>query len=97
MELNPWLVLYSKFAALRRFGTKVDVRFLRKDIWKYDLSRHDTVVVFGVECMMRELQIKSEKELAKGSTVVACRYPFEAWTPAKVEGDGVDTVWLYER
>ncbi|XP_003737443.3 protein N-lysine methyltransferase FAM173B [Galendromus occidentalis] len=97
VELNTWLVLYSKLVALRRFGREANVRFLRKDIWKYDLGNHDTVVVFGVECMMKELQLKSEKELKKGSTVVACRFPFETWIPTKVEGDGVDTVWLYQR
>lgn len=55
------------------------------------------MIVFGVECMMKELQVKCENELTKGSSVVACRFPFEAWKPAKVIGDGVDTVWLYER
>lgn len=97
VELNPWLVLYSKLVALKRFGTKTNVRFLRKDIWKYDLRKHDTVIVFGVECMMEELRLKSEEELQRGTTVVACRFPFESWTPTKVEGEGIDTVWLYER
>ncbi|XP_022647440.1 protein FAM173B-like isoform X1 [Varroa destructor] len=97
IELNPWLVLYSRIAALRTLGVKSEVQFKRQDLWKYSLNQHDTVVVFGVECMMEELQLKCEQELEKGSTVVACRFPFEAWKPKKVYGEGVDTVWLYER
>lgn len=97
VELNPWLVLYSRLASLRSLGPRSPVRFRRQDLWKYSLDKHDTVVVFGVECMMQELQGKCERELGTGSTVVACRFPFEAWKPARIVGEGVDTVWLYER
>ncbi|OQR71556.1 protein FAM173B-like [Tropilaelaps mercedesae] len=97
VELNPWLVLYSKMTSLRKFGINSGVRFRRCDLWVYPLQQHDTIVIFGVECMMKELQLKCERELQQGSAVVACRFPFEAWKPKKVFGQGTDTIWLYER
>lgn len=51
VELNPWLVLYSKLQALK-FGYRKEVRFFRKDLWKFNFSPYDNVVIFGVEEMV---------------------------------------------
>jgi hypothetical protein len=54
-------------------------------------------VIFGVEEMMPRLEEKFESELAKGSKVIACRFPLPNRKAAKVIVDeGVDTVWIYE-
>ena len=54
-------------------------------------------MIFGVEEMMTRLEDKFEKELVKGSKVIACRFPLPNKQPIKVLTDsGVDSVWIYE-
>lgn len=52
VELNPWLVLYSKVQALR-LGLTSKTSFKRKDIWKTPLGPYDNVVIFGVDTMVK--------------------------------------------
>ncbi len=66
VELNPWLVLYSKFRA-RRLGLAAEATFARQDLWKSDFRRYDNVVIFGVEQMMPALEEKLATELRKSS------------------------------
>jgi len=40
VELNPWLVLFSKFQAFR-LGVSSKARFERRDMWKTDLLKYD--------------------------------------------------------
>lgn len=51
VELNPWLVLFSKFSAFRE-GAASRVKFYRKDLWKFNISQYDNIVIFGVEQMV---------------------------------------------
>lgn len=94
IELNPWLVLYSKYRAFR-MGLYRKATFSRQDLWKADLGRFQNVVIFGVDCMMDDLEKKLDRELCQGSKVVACRYPFPTWTQSHTIGDGIDAVWTY--
>ncbi|OWF42603.1 protein FAM173B-like [Mizuhopecten yessoensis] len=94
IELNMWLVLYSRLAA-RRAGMVTMATFKRQDLWKTDVSSFDNVVIFGVRQMMEPLELKLEKELGEDSMVVACRFRFPNWEPVMTLGEGVDTVWLY--
>jgi len=99
VEINPWLVLYSRLSARRSLPRPVSrqTSFVRRDLWKFPLSSYDNVVVFGVEEMMPPLKEKMEAELKSGARVVACRFPIHDWTPALTIGEGVDTVWVYDR
>lgn len=46
---------------------------------------------------MTKLEEKFEKELPKGSTVIACRFPLSNRKPSKILSDGdTDTVWVYK-
>ncbi|XP_071807882.1 ATP synthase subunit C lysine N-methyltransferase-like [Asterias amurensis] len=96
-ELNPWLVWYSKLTA-RLQGLQPKAAFYRRDLWKVDLTRYDSAVVFGVPQMMPKLQEKLEKELKDDGVVIACRFPFpDNWEPADSIDEGIDTVWLYKK
>jgi len=94
IELNPWLVIYSKIQAIR-LGLSSSASFHRKDIWKVSLRAYDTVVIFGVDVMMEQLENKCKKELNSNAVIIACRYPFPNLQPEKTIGEGIDTVWLY--
>ena len=96
-----------------RAGLRGQATFARQDLWKSNMSKYDNVVIFGVEQMMEQLEEKLEKELKEGSTVVACRFlfiqsdrleiiflcrfQFPSWKPVGEVGEGVDTVWRYQR
>ncbi|XP_038056671.1 ATP synthase subunit C lysine N-methyltransferase-like [Patiria miniata] len=95
-ELNPWLVWYSRLTA-RLQGLQYRAEFYRRDLWKVDLSRYDSTVVFGVPSMMPKLQDKLSEELPENGVVVACRFPFPDWTPVESIDEGVDTVWCYHK
>ncbi|GJQ75331.1 hypothetical protein Trydic_g23514 [Trypoxylus dichotomus] len=95
VELNPWLVMYSKIVAFRK-GYAKNTKFFQKDLWKFDLSPYDNIVIFGVEQMMTDLERKIKAECANGSNVIACRFPLPNIVPARTVGSGIDTVWVYE-
>jgi len=96
VEMNLWLVLYSRFRALR-LGLRGNASFARQDLWKTNYRKYDNIVIFGVEQMMPELEEKLQSEVTDESVVVACRFPFPKWKPTGEIGGGVDTVWRYDR
>ena len=96
IELNMWLVLYSRWRTLFSQGLKGKATFAKQDLWKSNLSKFQKVVIFGVEEMMPDLEKKLTKELLHESEVLACRFPFPNWIPDQVIGEGIDSVWLYK-
>lgn len=95
IELNPCLVWYSRLKSLTS-GTLSKTSFIRKDMWKYNLSKYDNVVIFGVDQMMQEIEDKFCTELREDSVIVACRFPLPSIRAIKTIGEGVDTVWVYK-
>lgn len=96
IELNPWLVWYSRLSALTK-GLSPQTSFFRKDLWKYNLQNYNNVVIFGVEQMMEDIEEKFNTELQKNSVIIACRFPLPNKQPIATIGEGVDTVWIYKR
>ncbi|CAG5128182.1 unnamed protein product [Candidula unifasciata] len=94
VELNRWLILYSRWSAWRQ-GLHQQASFFRQDLWKTNLSCYNNVVIFGVESMMEPLEKKLQAEMPSGTRIVACRFPLPSWQPVLTLGEGVDTVWLY--
>ncbi|KAF9417337.1 hypothetical protein HW555_005553 [Spodoptera exigua] len=94
VELNPWLVYYSRVVAVLNpmyRGSK----FYRRDLWKFDLKPYNNIVIFGVEQMMNDFEKKLMKETDKDTVIVACRFPLPNMIPVETIGSGVDTVWKY--
>ncbi|XP_072219690.1 ATP synthase subunit C lysine N-methyltransferase [Leuresthes tenuis] len=94
-ELNPWLVWYSRFKAWRE-GVHRSTSFHISDLWKVSFAQYSNVVIFGVPQMMDQLEHKLASELPITAKVVACRFPFPTWVPEHTEGEGIDTVWVYD-
>ncbi|XP_011140823.1 protein FAM173B [Harpegnathos saltator] len=94
IELNTWLVWYSRFKALIN-GLSQNTAFFKQDLWKYNLKKYDNIIIFGVEQMMEDLERKFNSELCKDSFVIACRFPLPNTHPFMTIGHGVDTVWVY--
>ncbi|EFA05795.2 ATP synthase subunit C lysine N-methyltransferase [Tribolium castaneum] len=95
VELNFWLVLYSRLDSLRKSLNK-KTKFYRRDLWKFHVGDYDNIVIFGVEQMMAALENKFEMECKNGCIVIACRFPLPNKKPFRTFGHGVDTVWAYE-
>ncbi|KAG8250117.1 hypothetical protein J6590_005510 [Homalodisca vitripennis] len=95
VELNPWLVWYSRFAALKA-GFHQKTSFYRSDLWKFSLKPYNNIVIFGVQQMMEELEEKMTREVSEDTYVVACRFPLAHRNPDATIGTGLDTVWLYK-
>jgi hypothetical protein len=101
VELNFWLVLFSRIRAKMMGLSSDSVRFERRDLFQVDYSKFDNVVVFGVDSLMPELErlFLSLREHQHSSghklNVVACRFPLPNIEPVHVVGQGIDSVWLY--
>lgn len=52
VELNPWLVQYSRCSALVN-GVSRKTAFYRKDLWTFNVTDYNHIVIFGVEQMVR--------------------------------------------
>ncbi|KAF5284205.1 hypothetical protein FQR65_LT00205 [Abscondita terminalis] len=91
VELNPWLVAYSKLNALSK-GVSKTTRFFNTDLWKFSLSPYNNIVIFGIEEMMPDLERKLISECGNKCNIVACRFPLPNLRPQKVIGYGIDTV-----
>lgn len=96
IELNIWLVLYSRWKALLQRNVNGTATFSKQDLWKSNLSEYQKVVIFGVEEMMPDLEKKLVNELKTNSEIVACRFPFPGLVPIEIVGEGIDSVWLYK-
>ncbi|XP_062413500.1 ATP synthase subunit C lysine N-methyltransferase-like [Pungitius pungitius] len=94
-ELNPWLVWYSRYKAIRE-GVHSSTSFHLSDLWKVSFAQYSNVVIFGVPQMMDQLELKLACELPSTAQVVACRFPFPTWVPERTAGEGIDTVWVYD-
>ncbi|XP_069690495.1 zinc finger protein 354C isoform X2 [Periplaneta americana] len=51
VELNPWLVAYSRLKAYQ-MGLRSYARFYCQDLWKFRLKPYPNIVIFGVEEMI---------------------------------------------
>lgn len=51
VELNTWLVQFSRISAIKN-GVFNKTTFFQKDLWKFNTSVYDYVVIFGVEQMV---------------------------------------------
>ena len=50
----------------------------------------------GLYLQMEQLELKLATELPSTAKVVACRFPFPTWVPEHIDGEGIDTVWVYD-
>nr|XP_054499842.1 adenine nucleotide translocase lysine N-methyltransferase [Agelaius phoeniceus] len=94
-ELNPWLLCLANYRAWRA-GYHGKISFLKKDLWKVNLSDCHNVIVFLAPSVKPPLATKLLAELPDDARVVAGRYPFPSWSPSSTLGQGLDQVWAYD-
>ena len=72
------------FRARLRCPGKKNVRVVRGNFWKADLSRADVVFCYLFPDVMERLANKLHNELKSGAVVVSCNYPVPGFVPRRV-------------
>jgi len=103
VELDKDLCKQS-MARIQKLGLEKTARILNGDLLKQNYSSADLVTVYLLpESIDNKVQPLLEKQLKKGSRVVAHDFEFKAWKPEKVEniaddGEGRShTLYLYKK
>ncbi|CDS42520.1 hypothetical protein EmuJ_001023550 [Echinococcus multilocularis] len=94
VELNRPLVWWSRLAAWRQNHSD-KASFHCHDLWTFDVSPFQSVVVFGVDAMMKPLEEKLLNELSGNPVIVACRFPLPTLPLYSKLGSGPDAAYLY--
>jgi ubiquinone/menaquinone biosynthesis C-methylase UbiE len=88
---------------IRKLGLEKTAQIVNGDILKQDYSSADLITVYLLPNSNDKVQPLLERQLKKGTRVVAHDFEFRGWTPAKVEdieddGEGRShTLFLYRR
>lgn len=78
IEINPYLVLYTRIRALLGpYRGRITV--LWRNLWKADLSSADVVFVYLIPWRMEDLAEKLEDELKPGALVISNSFIFPGW------------------
>lgn len=89
-EINPILVLYSKFK-IKTLSLEHKAFVHWKSFWRVDFSKFDAVVVYGFPSIMKDLGKKLEKELKSQTKIISNMYQFPKWEYEQKENG----VYLY--
>src|SRR5206468_2196736 len=103
VELDKDLCKQS-LAKIQKLGLDKNAHIVNGDLLKQNYSSADLVTVYLLpESIDKQVQPLLDKQLKKGSRVVAHDFEFKAWTPEKVEniaddGEGRShTLYLYRK
>lgn len=92
IEINPYLVLYTRFRAFfRPYRGRITV--LWKNLWKADLSKADVVFVYLIPWRMEDLAEKLETELRPGTMVISHSFIFPQWKILR--SDPIHHIYVY--
>lgn len=90
IEINPFLVLYSRFLA-GRTGLKNMVAIKWMDFRKFSLNNADVVFLYLWPDTNAKLREKLERELKKSARIISNSFPIKGWTPLQEKNN----VFLY--
>lgn len=77
-DVNPWLVFWSRIlAGFERLEDKID--FQMKNVFDADLAKADYVYLFLMPALIEKLEGKMNRDLKKGSIVIAHGFPVKGW------------------
>lgn len=88
---------------IRRLGLEKQARIIHGDLFRQDYSAADLLTVYLLQQSNERLEPLLERQLRRGTRIVAHDFGFSGWTPAKVvdiadDGQGRShRLYLYER
>jgi cyclopropane fatty-acyl-phospholipid synthase-like methyltransferase len=92
-EINPVLVRQSR-RAIERAGFGIESPDSERNgsavvhwesFWDVDLGQFDTVIVYGIPYIMRDLKRKLERELRPGTKIISNAFTVPGWKATVVE------------
>jgi precorrin-6B methylase 2 len=97
IEMDPLRVFYSKiWVRLFRLENKVTIK--KGDMFKTNISDATIVCTYLLPGTHQKLKLKLEKELKKGTKIIAVAFEYEDWKVKKVNVHGpiYGPIMLYE-
>ena len=83
-EINPLLVWWSRYK-IKKAGLQERAFIHFHSFWGADLSRFDTVFVFGIGHIMKKLSEKFRRELRHEAKVISFAFPLPDWQEGQRE------------
>jgi len=95
VEIDPFRVLWGRVAILLA-GVRSRARIVRGNMYAFDLSEADVVILFLSATANFKLQTRLRRELQSGSRVVSYYHPMWGWTADETgEAKGGYPIYLY--
>ena len=95
VEIDPFRVLWGRLWILLA-GLKGRARIAQGNMYAFDVSDADVVILFLSATANFKLQTRLKKELRSGSRVVSYYHPMWGWTPAATgEARGGYPIYMY--
>jgi len=95
VEIDPFRVLWAR-AWVYLSGIKGRARIVWGDMYKFELTQTDVVILFLSEKANRKLEGKLRRELKEGARIVSYFHPLYGLTPAEVgKAARGDPLYLY--
>ncbi len=95
VEIDPFRALWGK-TWIRLAGLSDRAQIVWGDMYKFDLSQADIVVLFLSGKANKKLEGKLASELRPGTRVVSYFHPLYGFTPAEIRGSkGGEPLFLY--
>lgn len=91
-EINPFLVLYSRYRIYRK-GLQKKAFIHWRSFWNENLGKFDIIVLFQIGYVMKKLEGKIDKESRKQTRIVSHYWKFPGWKIIKK----TDEVYLYKK
>lgn len=89
-EINPLLVWWSR-RQIRRAGLETQAKVLWKSFWNVNLGSYDTVIIFGIDYIMRRLANKLKTELRPGARFISYAFPL----PGRDHDQKIEGLYVY--
>eukprot|EP00049_Salpingoeca_infusionum_P005276 m.90366 g.90366 ORF g.90366 m.90366 type:complete len:221 (+) comp12915_c0_seq5:331-993(+) len=98
IELNPWLVFFSKLrAALSGPDVFKQTSFKVQDLWTVSVQEYDVIMVFGVQDMMAELDERILSKASPTARIISCEFKLPGREPTQqIQTDGSRTLWVFD-
>lgn len=91
-EINPMLVLIGR-RNIRKAKLSGKAHMHWGDMWKVQLSTYNIVTIYLTAHIMRQIEIKLQKETKPGTKIVVNYFQLPTWKPIK----RLDTLYLYKK
>jgi len=95
VEIDPFRVFWAR-AAILFAGVSHRARIVRGNMYSFDVSASDVVILFLSATANFKLQTRLRRELKPGARVVSYYHPIWGWTPDETgESRGGYPIYLY--